>query len=102
MVVDSETGETPLTISAPSTDSDDDSVVFWLVYRMLLVLEFPPPKEEFRGAAGVGRTDSKTIASWLLKFASYRQRLRNATAGLAKWLSNDYPPSFDGWWSHCT
>ena len=42
-------------------------------------------------AAGAGGTDSKTIASWLPKFGTHSQRLRNAIARLAKWLSNDKP-----------
>ena len=47
---------------------------------------------QLKGAAGTGGTDSETIASWLLKFGTYSQRLRNAIARLAKWLSNDNPP----------
>ena len=44
---------------------------------------------QLKGAAGVGGTDSETIASWLLKFGTHSQRLRNAITRLAKWLSND-------------
>ena len=40
----------------------------------------------------MGRTDSETITSWLLKFGTYSQWLWNAIARLAKWLSNDNPP----------
>ena len=45
-----------------------------------------------KGANGLGGTDSETFASWLLKFETYSQCLRNATARLAKWLSNGKPP----------
>ena len=38
---------------------------------------------QLKGAAGAGETDSETIASWLLKFGTYSQRLRNAIARLA-------------------
>ena len=47
---------------------------------------------KLKGAAGAGGTDSEAIASWLLKFGTYSQRLRNVLARLAKWLSNDSPP----------
>ena len=47
---------------------------------------------QFQGAAGEGRTDLEKIASWVLKFGTYIQRLWYAIARLAKWLSNDNPP----------
>ena len=63
---------------------------------------------QLKRAAGAGGTNSETIASWLLKFGIYSQRLMNAIARLEKWLSNDNPPwavclpCFDGWPSHRT
>ena len=47
---------------------------------------------QLKGDTGIRGTDSETIASWLLKFGTYSQRIRNAIARLAEWLSNDNPP----------
>ena len=38
---------------------------------------------QLKGATGAGGTDSETSASWLLKFATHSQRLREAIARLA-------------------